>query len=69
MGADAELVQTGDGYEIRGHGCVLADAVVECPATCAILEQLLRELTGGSVTERCDRTDRPSCRFSISPAA
>jgi predicted ArsR family transcriptional regulator len=69
MGADAELVQTGDGYEIRGHGCVLADAVVECPATCAILEQLLREVTGGSVTERCDRTDRPSCRFFISPAA
>jgi predicted ArsR family transcriptional regulator len=69
MGADAELVQTSDGYEIRGHGCVLSDAVVECPATCAILEQLLREVTGGSVKERCDRTDRPSCRFSISPAA
>lgn len=69
MGADAELVQTNDGYEIRGHGCVLSDAVVECPATCAILEQLLREVTGGSVKERCDRTDRPSCRFSISPTA
>lgn len=69
MGADAELVQTNDGYEIRGHGCVLSDAVVECPGTCAVLAQLLREVTGGSVKEHCDRTDQPSCRFSISPAA
>lgn len=67
-GADAELVQTSDGYEIRGHGCVLAEAVVECPGTCAVLEQLLRETTGGAVREHCDRTSQPSCRFSISPA-
>lgn len=69
LGADADLVQTSDGYEIRGHGCILSDAVVECPGTCAILEQLLRDVTGGDVKERCDRTDLPSCRFSISPAA
>jgi predicted ArsR family transcriptional regulator len=69
MGADAELVQAGGGYEIRGHGCVLADAVIECPASCAVLEQLLGEATGGIVKERCDRTDPPSCRFFISPAA
>jgi predicted ArsR family transcriptional regulator len=69
MGADAELVQTGGGYEIRGHGCVLADAVVECPSSCAVLEQLLGATTGGTVKERCDRTDHPSCRFFISPAA
>ncbi len=69
MGADAELTETGGGYEIRGHGCVLADAVAGCPATCAVLEQLLGEVTGGTVRERCERTDRPNCRFSISPAA
>ncbi|MGH2487519.1 MAG: helix-turn-helix transcriptional regulator, partial [Ktedonobacterales bacterium] len=32
MGADAELVQSGNGYEIRGHGCVLSAAVSQCPA-------------------------------------
>ncbi len=69
MGADADLVQTNQGYEIRGHGCLLSDAVKECPATCAILEQLLREVTHGEVTERCDRSGAPSCRFLISPAA
>lgn len=69
LGADADVVRTNDGYEIRGHGCVLADAVVNCPATCTMLEQLLAESTGGTVKERCDRTDQPSCRFSISEVA
>src|SRR5256885_4604449 len=27
LGADADLVQTSGGYETRGHGCVLSDAV------------------------------------------
>lgn len=69
LGADAELIQTHDGYEIRGHGCVLADAAVACPGTCAVVEQLLRDVTGGAVLEKCDRTDQPSCRFTISNAA
>lgn len=70
MGADAELVQNGAAYEIRGHGCVLSAAVAECPATCAILEQLLRDVSGGQVKECCDRTTgRPNCRFTIAPAA
>lgn len=70
MGADAELVQTATGYEVRGHGCVLSKAVIECPATCVILEQLLRDACGADVKECCDRTsDRPNCRFTISPAA
>jgi predicted ArsR family transcriptional regulator len=69
LGADAELVQSGRSYEIRGHGCVLADAVKECPASCALLEQLLRDVTGGTVKEQCDRSGEPSCRFAISPAA
>lgn len=70
LGADAELVQTGEGYEIRGHGCVLATAVAECPATCKVLEQLLRDVSGGTVKECCDRAGTlPNCRFTILPAA
>lgn len=70
MGADAELARTPHGYEIRGHGCVLAAAVAQCPATCVLLEQVLRDATGGTVTECCDRsTNHPNCRFTISPAA
>jgi predicted ArsR family transcriptional regulator len=70
MGADAELVQAGNTYEIRGHGCVLSSAVTQCPATCVLLEQMLREVSGGTVKEHCDRSgDQSSCRFTISPAA
>lgn len=70
LGADAELVKSGPEYEIRGHGCVLSTAVTQCPETCVFLEQMLRDVSGGAVTERCDRsTDHPNCRFTISPAA
>ena len=65
LGADADLVQTSEGYEIRGHGCVLADAVISCPATCVAVEALLSEVTGTAVRERCDRAHQPSCRFVI----
>jgi predicted ArsR family transcriptional regulator len=65
LGADADLVQTNDGYEIRSHGCVLAEAVASCPATCGAVEELLSEVTGVAVKERCDRTDQPRCRFFI----
>jgi predicted ArsR family transcriptional regulator len=65
LGADADLVQTREGYEIRGHGCVLAQAVISCPATCGAVEELLSEVTGARVTERCDRSDQPNCRFVI----
>jgi predicted ArsR family transcriptional regulator len=65
MGADADLVRTGEGYEIRSHGCVVSDAVATCPATCRAVEQLLSEVTGTRVRERCDRAGAPSCRFFI----
>ena len=66
LGADADLVQTTAGYEIRGHGCVLSDAVATCPATCHAVEELLSELTRTTVRERCDRANQPQCRFMIS---
>jgi predicted ArsR family transcriptional regulator len=65
LGADADLVQTREGYEIRGHGCVVSDAVAACPATCRAVEELLSEVTGTRVRERCDRAGQPNCRFYI----
>jgi predicted ArsR family transcriptional regulator len=65
LGAEADLVRTGEGYEIRGHGCVVADAVTTCPATCRAVEELLSEVTGTRVREQCDRAGAPSCRFFI----
>jgi predicted ArsR family transcriptional regulator len=65
LGADADLLQTTEGYEIRGNGCPLSDAVIACPATCRALETLLSEVTGTTVRERCERSDQPHCRFLI----
>lgn len=65
LGADADLVQTADGYEIRGHGCVLSDAVSTCASTCRAVEALLSEVTGAPVREHCDRDGAPHCRFTI----
>lgn len=65
LGADADLVKTSDGYEIRGHGCVLSEAVSACPAACQAVEALLSEVTGVRVREHCDRAGAPSCRFLI----
>lgn len=65
LGADADLVRTALGYEIRGHGCVLSEAVTACPATCKAIEALLSEVTGADVEERCDRVGSPNCRFLV----
>ena len=68
LGADADLVRTAEGYEIRGHGCVLSDAVAACPATCGAVEELLSQVTGTKVREHCDRSEQPRCRFLIPSA-
>ena len=65
LGADADLVRAGKGFEIRGHGCVLSEAVQVCPSTCKAVEALLSEVTGAAVQERCDRSSAPSCRFLL----
>lgn len=69
LGADADLVETPAGYEIRGHGCVLSEAVLACPASCRAVEAMLRKVIGTSVHERCDRSGAPSCRFVIAAPA
>lgn len=66
LGADADLIETGDGYAICGHGCPLAEAVSACPQTCQLIEQLLNEVTGVCVHEQCDRTQYPPhCAFLV----
>jgi predicted ArsR family transcriptional regulator len=67
LGADADLVETDGGYEIRGHGCALAQTVSTCSETCCMVEQLLTDVTGARVQEKCDRSfSPPHCAFLIS---
>jgi predicted ArsR family transcriptional regulator len=67
LGADADVVETAEGFEIRGNGCALSQAVSSHPETCCMVEQLLAEVTGGKVCERCERGQNPPrCSFLIS---
>ena len=66
LGGDADVVQTAEGYEIHGNGCALSNAVSSHPETCCMMEQMLTDVTGGVVCERCDRGQHPPrCSFLI----
>lgn len=65
LGGEADLIARDGGYDIRAYGCPLARAVAARPETCRAVEQLLREVTGATVREHCDRDGAPHCRFAV----
>jgi predicted ArsR family transcriptional regulator len=50
---------------IRSYGCPLAETAVDHPETCSAMESLVSEFVGSTVTQRCDRSGRPRCRFHV----
>jgi predicted ArsR family transcriptional regulator len=66
LGGDVDVVSTSAGYEIRGFGCPLAQAVAACPDSCVAIEALLSDTVQATVREHCDRSGAPHCRFAIS---
>jgi len=67
LGGVADVEEEGDVVVIRGYSCPLAEAVRAHPATCHAAEAMVAELTGWPVRERCEKGDRPRCRFEIGP--
>lgn len=65
LGGAMAVRRAADGVVIEGHGCPLALVVTREPATCAIVQGVLHELVHARVTELCDHTARPRCRFLI----
>jgi len=63
LGGSTDVAREDGALVIRGHGCPLSDAVVECPETCRAVEQLLTEVTGARAIESCDRDGPPNCQF------
>lgn len=63
LGGVAELE---DGSLIRGYSCPLSEVVEGHPEVCKLVESLLAEIVGAPIRERCERGDRPRCRFEIS---
>src|SRR5437763_1814982 len=63
-GASAALRVDGQKI-IRGNTCPLAAVTVGHPSACHVVETLLSDITGLSVTEHCTRGQPPSCCFEI----
>jgi predicted ArsR family transcriptional regulator len=70
LGGLAEVVEAEDGgLAIQGYSCPLAAVAADHPAACALAESLVSELAGVPVRERCERGERPRCRFVVAPAS
>ena len=65
LGGVVDVEEGSRGLLLRGFSCPLADAVRAHPATCHAAQSLVTEVVGASVQERCERGDRPQCRFEI----
>jgi hypothetical protein len=57
----------GNRYAIKGCSCPLSVAVNERAEVCLAVQTMLRDVTGLTVKEDCDRTERPRCHFVVSP--
>jgi len=69
LGALTDVETADSGFVIRGHGCLLAEAVHGRPEVCHSMESLLTELLEVPVTECCERGERPRCCFRVGGAA
>jgi predicted ArsR family transcriptional regulator len=66
LGGLNEVERVDDGWVIRGHGCLLAEAIHGRPEVCRAMESLIAELVEEPVRECCERGgSRPRCCFEI----
>jgi DeoR family suf operon transcriptional repressor len=69
LGGSVKVEEKRGSAMLRGTACPLATAVSRSPQVCRAVESLVTEITGATVRECCDRTDKPRCCFSVNPAA
>jgi predicted ArsR family transcriptional regulator len=65
LGGTISITASAAGPVIEGHACPLASAVARQPVTCTVIQTLLDELLGLPVTELCEHTERPRCKFLV----
>ena len=65
LGAVTEVAREDHSFVIRGHGCLLAEAVHGKPFVCRAVESLLAQFLNAQVKECCERGERPRCCFRI----
>jgi predicted ArsR family transcriptional regulator len=57
--------QPGGRYAIKGCSCPLSVAVNERAEVCLAVQTMLKDVTGVTVREECDRSERPRCHFAL----
>jgi len=67
LGGSAEVVVENGNAVIKSESCPFSEAVSEHPEVCRVAEAMIGEIVGTHVTETCDRTTSPKCRFAIEP--
>ena len=65
LGGDLEIQRIGGGWILQGFACPLSAVAAKHPEVCQLARALVEEITGAQVTECCDRTERPRCRFQV----
>jgi predicted ArsR family transcriptional regulator len=65
LGALTEVEERGEGFVMRGYGCLLAEAVHARPEVCRAMESLVAALVQVPVRECCDRSEHPRCCFEV----
>lgn len=70
LGARTESGRDADGATVvAGDGCPLSLVVATCHQGCEMVRSLLAEVTGVTVTTRCEYAERPRCRFAIASSS
>jgi predicted ArsR family transcriptional regulator len=69
LGGLAEVEETDDAFMINGFSCPLGAIVGKNPEACALAEEIVEGVVGLDVTECCDRSDPPRCRFRVKKPA
>jgi predicted ArsR family transcriptional regulator len=65
IGGSPRLDRQDKEISITSRSCPLAAVVAEHPETCQMVETLISDLVDTEVSEECDRTDTPKCRFVL----
>lgn len=65
LGGDVEVLRVGSGWKLQGYGCPLSSVTAEHPEACVLATALIEGVTGKTVSERCERSQRPRCAFFI----
>jgi predicted ArsR family transcriptional regulator len=65
LAAGISVEEQRDRAVVRACGCPLASVTADHPQVCAVVAEVLSELLGGTVREKCDRTESPRCCFEL----